>query len=142
MKLMYNSYLYQWLVWHPKGPVFAVGSEDAQVIVYHAENYDTNMQFYGHSESVTCGLFTHDGKFLITGSEDRSIKVWDLKNNKLLNTIKGVKFHKAPISALALANGKSIIASGSLENEIAISNYESANVIILLIKDSSFYKSR
>ncbi len=87
------------------------------------------MQFYGHSDSVNCGLFTHDGKFLITGSQDTTIKVWDLKNNKVLHTIKGVKFHKSPITAIALANGKSIIATGSLENEIAISNYETANVI-------------
>ena len=126
------SILIQWFTWHPKGPVFAVGTEDAQVLVYHAQNTDTFLKFYGHAESVSCGQFTHDGKLLITASEDTSVRVWDLKFNKLMHTIKSVKFHKAPISAMALAKEKSIIATGSFENEIAISNYETAGVLLSL----------
>jgi WD40 repeat protein len=86
------------------------------------------MQFFGHSESVSCGQFSPDGKVLISASEDTSVRIWDLKNNKNLYTIKGVKFHKSPICALAVAKQKAIFGTGSFDGEIAIVNYESANV--------------
>jgi WD40 repeat protein len=88
------------------------------------------MQFFGHSESITAGCFSHDGKALITASEDTSVRVWDLKNQKSLYTIKGVKYHKAPILTMVLAKKKSIIATGSLDCEIAVANYENANVYL------------
>jgi WD40 repeat protein len=86
------------------------------------------MSFFGHTDSVTCGGFTNDGKYLVTGSEDMTVKTWDLKNNSLITTIKGVKFHQSPITVMAIAKNKNIIATGGLSNEIAISNAESGNV--------------
>ena len=89
------------------------------------------MSFFGHTDSVSCGLFSHEGKYLITGSEDCCVKVWELKNQTLLHTIKGRKFHQAPICSIAIAKTKSIIATGSFENELAISNFENANVKLI-----------
>ena len=115
--------------WHPKGPVLAFGSVDGAVWVYHAQNVDKNMSFFGHTDSVSCGSFTYDGKYLISGSEDSTSKVWDLKNQSLLHTIKGKKYHQASICSISVAKSKSIVATGSVENELAIANYENANVI-------------
>jgi WD40 repeat protein len=86
------------------------------------------MSFFGHSESVIGGCFSNDGKVLITASEDMSVRIWDLKNQKNLYTVKGVKFHKAPIHTLTKAKKKNIVATGSLNCEIAIVHYDSANV--------------
>jgi WD40 repeat protein len=92
------------------------------------------MSFFGHTDSVTVGLYSPDGKYLISGSEDFSVKVWELKNQVLSHTIKGKKFHQSPISALAVGRIKSIIATGSFSNELAISNYENGTVNYYLIK--------
>jgi len=86
------------------------------------------MSFFGHTESVTCGAFSHDGKYVVTASEDLSCKIWDLKNNCLDNTIKGKKFHQSAILNLAMAKKKNIIATGSNDNEMAISNADNGNV--------------
>ena len=86
------------------------------------------MSFFGHAESVSCGAFSHDGKYLVTGSEDFSCKIWDLKNNSLASTIKGKKFHQSPILNLAMAKKKNIIATGSNENELGICNADTGSV--------------
>ncbi len=86
------------------------------------------MSFFGHTDSVSCGGFTNDGKYLVTGSEDMTVRTWDLKNNSLINTIKGIKFHQSPITEMAIAKNKNIIATGGMSNEIAISNAETGNV--------------
>ena len=92
------------------------------------------MSFFGHADSISCGGFTPDGKYLCTGSMDLTLRVWDLKNEKLLHTIKDrKKFHSAGITSLCLSKTKSIVVTGSLENEIAISNFESGNVLTDLI---------
>ena len=90
------------------------------------------MSFFGHTESVACGGFTHDGKYLVSASEDLTTKVWDLKNESLLHTIKGKRYHQAAICSLAIAKNKNIIATGSIENELCVANYENANVLIFI----------
>ncbi len=40
----------------------------------------------GHNWIVTCAAFSPDGKFLATGSQDGTVKVWDAAQRKLLDT--------------------------------------------------------
>jgi len=117
-----------WLKWHPKGPVFAFGCNDGSCWVYHAQNIDKNFSFYGHTDSVGCGSFTHSGKYLISSSDDNTSKIWDLKSQTLMYTIKGNKYHKSPIISMAVSK-KDIFATGSMNNELAVVNYENGNIV-------------
>ena len=88
------------------------------------------MSFYGHTDSVTCGGFVPEGKYLCTGSMDCTLKIWDLKNEKILFTIRDKKkFHSSGITTLCFAKTKSIVVTGSIENELAFTNFENGNVI-------------
>ena len=103
---------------------------DGSVWVYNVLNTEIKMSFFGHSEQVTVGKFTPDGKYLITGSEDTSLKIWDLKNQQLLHTVKGKKYHQATITALDISQSRGIIASGSIKNELCFVNLANATVRI------------
>lgn len=93
------------------------------------------MGLYGHNDSSQCGTFSLDGKFLISASNDHSIKIWELKAQTCKYTIKGYKFHKSEIICLCKGSKKNIVASGSSSNEIAIVNYDTGYVRIIYIID-------
>jgi WD40 repeat protein len=67
-------------------------------------------KFSAHPQAVSKLLYSPDGKNLITGSLDRTIKIWDTSNNKLLFTLIG---HTARIRSLALHPNGQILASAS-----------------------------
>ena len=69
------------------------------------------VSFFG---TVVSSVDIADGK-IVSGSWDKTIKVWDLETEKLLNTLKG---HSDLVSSVDIADGK--IVSGSLDKTIKV----------------------
>ncbi|MFM8004508.1 MAG: WD40 repeat domain-containing protein, partial [Dolichospermum sp.] len=64
----------------------------------------------GHSDSVDAIALTPDGKTVIAGSGDGTIKVWDLETGEIEFTLEG---HNNSVNAIAVTpDGKTVI-SGS-----------------------------
>lgn len=97
--------------------------------MYNAKNGESVMSLFGHIAACSAGSFSPDGKTLITASSDKTLKVWELKNQKCTYTIKGHRFHKADILCMAVARKKSLAATGSAFNEVGITNYETGNIV-------------
>src|SRR4028118_1655206 len=71
----------------------------------------------GHSSSVNAVAVTADGKRAISGSYDKTLKVWDLTTRKKQFTLKG---HTSSVNAVAItADGKQAI-SGSIDNTLKV----------------------
>ena len=122
-----------WIEWHPKGPCFAFGTADGSVWVYMANNIKNNFYFYSHTKASTCGSFVEEGKKLISGGEDGTLRVYNLRDKELEKTIKrnkSNKFIQGPISCLTVSESKSSVAIGTLSNEICILNYKTENILI------------
>ena len=66
----------EWLRWHPKGDVILCGGNDGTCWMWLATSGGCMRVFAGHDGAVLCGAFTCDGKQIVTGSADGSVRVW------------------------------------------------------------------
>eukprot|EP00667_Euglena_gracilis_P012901 EG_transcript_13278 len=75
----------EWLVTHPKGNVVFAGAADGQSAMWNTKGENLQL-FSGHGGRVTCGALTVDGKQLITGSEDGTVRVFNPKTAETVHT--------------------------------------------------------
>ncbi len=62
-----------------------------------------------HNDAIKCLLLLKDGNTLASASQDKTIKLWNIKTGKLIKTLEG---HTDCVNSLALlANGQMISAS-------------------------------
>ncbi|MDZ8188979.1 MAG: WD40 repeat domain-containing protein [Nostoc sp. ChiSLP02] len=80
----------------------------------------------GHSHIVRSLAISRDGKLLVSGSWDRTIKIWQLETGKLLHTLKG---HTDRVYAIALSPDEQIIASGSADKTIKLWHVETGELL-------------
>ena len=70
----------------------------------------------GHEDSVNFIAISPDGKYIVSGSDDITIKIWDLKTGECLKTLEG---HSNSVSVTISPDGKYIV-SGSYDETIKI----------------------
>jgi RNA polymerase sigma factor (sigma-70 family) len=67
---------------------------------------------HGHGGMIWAAAFTPDGKFLASGSEDRTVRLWRLPGGKHAHTFTG---HRGWVLALAFSPDGKKLVSGSLD---------------------------
>ena len=58
-----------------------------------------------------------DSKTLFSGSSDKTIKIWNLENGKLVNTLRG---HSDTVWCISISHDGKILVSGSFDKTIKI----------------------
>ncbi|MDZ8224257.1 MAG: ribosome assembly protein 4, partial [Nostoc sp. ChiVER01] len=64
----------------------------------------------GHSSRVSSVVFSPDGKTLASGSDDNTIKLWDISTGKAMKTLTG---HSSRVSSVIFSPDGKTLASGS-----------------------------
>ncbi|MEC4817515.1 MAG: WD40 repeat domain-containing protein [Scytonema sp. PMC 1069.18] len=82
--------------------------------------------FSGHSHIVRSLAVSTDGKILVSGSRDKTIKIWQLETGELIRTLKG---HRDGVYAIALSPDGQIIASGSADKTIKLWHMETGELL-------------
>ena len=71
----------------------------------------------GHQSYVQSVFCTYDQKYIVSGSDDESIKIWKLKNGKLIQTLIG---HTKGIEEVCQSPNGTMIISASSDFSIKI----------------------
>ncbi|MDY6901840.1 MAG: WD40 repeat domain-containing protein, partial [Cyanobacteriota bacterium] len=79
-----------------------------------------------HSHIVSSLALSKDGTILVSGSKDKTIKIWHLKTGELLRTLKG---HKDGVHTIAISQDEQVIASGSADNTIKLWHLETGELL-------------
>ncbi len=101
-----------WRIFRPRG----VATFDSELV--HS--------LIGHAHIVRALATSADGKILVSGSRDKTIKIWHLETGELLRTLKG---HRDGVYAIALSPDGEIIASGSADKTIKLWHLETGELL-------------
>jgi WD40 repeat protein len=88
----------------------------------------------GHSESVNSVMFSRDESRLASGSDDNTVRVWDVQTGQCQHTLKG---HSNRVSSVVFSRDGSRLASGSYDSTVRVWDIASAEE--LLCYDSGTY---
>lgn len=64
----------------------------------------------GHRNAVYCAIFDRTGRHVITGSDDRLVKIWSMETAYCLASCRG---HEGDITDLAVSSNNAVVASSS-----------------------------
>ncbi|XP_010544972.1 PREDICTED: PH-interacting protein [Tarenaya hassleriana] len=64
----------------------------------------------GHRNAVYCAIFDRAGRYVITGSDDRLVKIWSMETAFCLASCRG---HEGDITDLAVSSNSALVASAS-----------------------------
>ncbi|MCJ8279266.1 MAG: NB-ARC domain-containing protein, partial [Rivularia sp. ALOHA_DT_140] len=115
------------VIFNPEGSLLATAGESAVEIwdvasgkrVYILEEEE-------HKGRVKSVAFSPDGKLLVSGSTDKTIKIWDLSNLQLIRNLTG---HDASVVSVALSPDGEKIVSSACEGTIRIWNVDDGKCI-------------
>jgi WD40 repeat protein len=82
-----------------------------------------------HISFINCLCFDRTGRYILTGSDDKTIKVFSCYDGRLMATLRG---HEGKIVAMAINFENSLLASGDDSNMVRIWNLNTKKNIEIL----------
>lgn len=86
---------------------------DSTFVVLDARSGIERLRIKGHTGLLTKARFSHDGKRIVSSSDDNTIKIWDAKTGEIIKTFIG---HKGTVWDVNFSPDDKLIVSGSNDN--------------------------
>ena len=98
----------------------AVGSANDDILILDAITGSQTAVLHGHTAGVRSVAFSPDGTLLVSGSEDRTAKLWDMQTGGVVKTFS----HEDLVYSVSISADNTTIASGSQEGTIVSGSQE------------------
>lgn len=100
-------------------------------IMSNLNNWDpySHQVFYGHTGAVWSTMSTCDNKFIFSGSEDKTIIIWNAETGLAEGKLEG---HTSTVNALELTENDEFLISGAWDNSIRIWDWRNRTQISTL----------
>ena len=95
----------------------AVGLGNGGIVILDGTTGSQTTTLSSHNNRVHSLIFSSDGTSLVSGSQDRSVKLWDMQTGGVVNTFRG---HKDSVSSVSISLASTTIASGSRDGMICL----------------------
>lgn len=93
------------------------------------QHFSNPRTLLGHSGPVNTVVFSRDGKTIASGSDDKTVKVWQLNNGKEIRTLKG---HDNWVYSVAISpNGENLVSS-SKDNTVKVWDFKTGKELLTL----------
>jgi WD40 repeat protein len=113
------------VVFSPDGKLLACASGDDAMLFDVASRKRLHL-LRGHQNSADCIAFSPNGRLLVTGSHDRTIRIWNVETGKAKHVIAA---HREKIHSVAFSPDGRTIASGDERGTIAFSHLETGRFL-------------
>ena len=97
----------------------AVGSKHGDIIILDAIIGSQIAIFFGHTGEVNSVVFSSDGALLLSGSDDRTVKLWDVQTGGVIKTFSG---HNDWVISVSISADCTTIASMSWDDTLRLWN--------------------
>ncbi|RKP26065.1 WD40-repeat-containing domain protein [Syncephalis pseudoplumigaleata] len=134
----------EWIDWHPKGHILLAGARDTTLWMWQLPSGRCMHVFAGHSGAVTCGQFTPDGKWVVSGAEDGTLILWDPKTAAAVTRISGsedARFHSGMVTALAVNADSTVVATTSDDQTVKLVHLHTGQILGSLENNSEAIES-
>ncbi|MEO5332027.1 MAG: NB-ARC domain-containing protein [Magnetococcus sp. YQC-5] len=85
---------------------------------------DRHRDEIGHTHRIASIRITRDGDKMITGSDDSTIKIWDIESKKLLKTLRG---HRGNVLGVAVSPDSKLVASAGADQSLLLWEIENGS---------------
>ncbi len=116
------------LAFHPKKQIIAYSDNLGNITLREIKGYKTLRKLKSHirtkrihNGTIHSIAFTPDGRYLISGGSDYSVRAWDL----LADQTHTLYHHKNEVSRVAVHSGGDLLASAGYDRQIIVYNLKS-----------------
>ena len=99
----------------------AVGSQSGDIFILNTITGSQSGVLSGHTREVNCVVFSSDGTSLVSGNDDRTVKLWDVQTGGVVKTFFG---HKNYVYSVSISADSTTVASGSSDATIHVWNVQ------------------
>lgn len=105
----------------------AVGYSDNFIRVFDLKNLKLKNEFEGHNKSIFSLKYVAGGNYLLSGSRDAHLKIWDVKAGYILK--ESIIAHSYAINSIENTFSNEFIITGSMDKTLKVWDMENFNLL-------------